>query len=252
MDTSRNTAVQLGTIHLAIVCPMANESESAVELVRQVLAQCGDLGRVDFFVVLDRVSKDDTLDQLRAYAEREPRLRVVWAPENRCVVDAYRRGYREAVASGADWVLEIDAGFSHRPQDIPLFLHAMSKGYDCVFATRFALGGRIEGSSLQRKLVSKGGTVLTNLVLNTELSDMTSGFQLFRREILEKILAKGIFSRGPFFQTEMKAYCVKTQFTEVPITYSMASHSVGMGSIKESLRQLRRLYTLKRTGTLAI
>ena len=131
---------------------MANESESAAEFVRQVLAQCEDVGQVEFFVVLDRVSKDDTLERLRELESAEPRLRVVWAPENRCVVDAYRRGYQEAIASRADWVLEIDAGFSHRPQDIPSFLTAMAEGYDCVFATRFDLGGKIEGSSGQRKL----------------------------------------------------------------------------------------------------
>jgi dolichol-phosphate mannosyltransferase len=252
MEDLQTAAIQLNTVHLAIVCPMANESQSAVDFVRQVLTQCGQLKKVDFFVVLDNVSKDDTLDKLRSYSASEPRLKVVWAPENRCVVDAYQRGYREAIASGADWVLEIDAGFSHRPEDIPAFLNAMSKGSDCVFATRFALGGRIEGSSSRRKLVSKGGTILTNLVLHTELTDMTSGFQLFRRPILEKILAKGIFSRGPFFQTEMKAYCLNTQFTEVPIVYCMASHNLGAGSIKESLQQLRRLYTLKRAGALAL
>jgi dolichol-phosphate mannosyltransferase len=252
MDNLQTSAIQLDTIHLAIVCPMANESHSAVEFVSQVLAQCGRLAKVEFYAVLDNVSTDDTLDKLRTYAAAEERLKVVWAPENRCVVDAYQRGYREAIGSGADWVLEIDAGFSHRPADIPAFLDAMSKGYDCVFATRFALGGRIEGSSSRRKFVSKGGTVLTNFVLRTGLTDMTSGFQLFRRPILEKILAKGIFSRGPFFQTEMKAYCIGTRFTEVPIVYSMASHSLGAGSIKESLQQLRRLYALKRSGNLAL
>ena len=81
---------------------------------------------------------------------------------------------------------------------------------------------------------------------------MTSGFQLFRREILQKILEKGIFSKGPFFQTEMKAYCMRTSYAEVPITYCMASHSVGVGSVKESFHQLRRLLALKRGNTLAI
>jgi dolichol-phosphate mannosyltransferase len=231
---------------------MANESRSAIEFVRKVLEFCGSFRRVDFFVVLDNVSKDDTLERLRAFAATDPRLRPVWAPENTCVVDAYKRGYREAIASGADWVLEIDAGFSHRPEDLPPFFEAMAEGYECVFATRFAKGGKIVGSSLQREIVSRGGTVLANFVLNTTLSDMTSGFQLFKREILERILEKGIYSRGPFFQTEMKAYCHLTRYAEVPITYSMASHSVGAASIKESLRQLRRLFALKRTGSLAI
>lgn len=237
---------------MAIVCPMANESDSAVDFVRQVLEYCGDFQRVEFFVVLDRVSKDNTLDLLNAYAVRDPRLRPVWAPENRCVVDAYKRGYREAIESGADWILEIDAGFSHRPADIPPFFEAMAQGYDCVFATRFTKGGTIEGSSFKREMVSRGGTILTNLFLGTKLGDMTSGFQLFKRDVLKSILEKGIFSRGPFFQTEMKAYCQKLSWVEVPITYSMASHAVGAGSIKESLQQLGRLYKLKKSGTLSI
>lgn len=249
--TDINSSVQ-EQAHLAIVCPMANEAESAVEFVGRVLAQCGRVRTVDFFVVLDGVSKDNTLELLRQYAERDRRLKIVWAPENRCVVDAYRRGYEAALESGADWILEIDAGFSHRPEEIPLFLNSINDELDCVFATRFALGGRIEGSSGKRKFVSRGGTILANMVLRTRLTDMTSGFQLFRRDILEKILEKGIYSRGPFFQTEMKAYCINTRFKEVPITYSMASHSVGVGSIKESLRQLRRLYALKKAGALPI
>jgi dolichol-phosphate mannosyltransferase len=231
---------------------MANESGSAVRFVQEVLAFCQSFRKVDFFVVLDKVSKDDTFELLRSLAVEESRLKPVWAPENRCIVDAYMRGYREAVASGADWILEIDAGFSHRPGDLPFFFETMARGYDCVFATRFAKGGKIVGSSLQREIVSRGGTLLANLVLKTKLSDMTSGFQLFKRKILERILEKGIYSRGPFFQTEMKAYCYNLNFAEVPITYSMASHSVGAGSIKESLRQLRRLFELKRSGSLAI
>jgi dolichol-phosphate mannosyltransferase len=242
----------LNVTHLAIVCPMANESSRAVEFVSQVLGFCGEFRKVQFFVVLDRVSKDNTLDLLTNYAAEDNRLTPVWAPENRSVVDAYVRGYREAIASGADWVLEIDAGFSHRPSDLPPFFETMAQGVDCVFATRFAKGGKILGSSLKRELVSRGGTILTNLVLRTTMSDMTSGFQLFKREVLEKILQKGIFSRGPFFQTEMKAYCDELNYAEVPITYSMASHSVGAASIRESLQQLWRLYRLKRSETLSI
>jgi dolichol-phosphate mannosyltransferase len=242
----------LNRTHLAIVCPMANEAGSAVAFAQQVLSFCGDFREVEFFVVLDRVSKDNTLDLLEGYAIHDPRLKPVWSPENRCVVDAYTRGYREAIASGADWILEIDAGFSHRPSDIRPFVEAMTQGFDCVFATRFSKGGKIEGSSLKRAIVSQGGTILTNLILRTKLADMTSGFQLFKREILESILRKGIYSRGPFFQTEMKAYCYKLNYAEVPITYSMASHNVGAGSIKESLQQLLRLYRLKRSGSLSI
>lgn len=242
----------LSGLRLAIVCPMANEAETALPFVTQVLSECTGFREVRLFAVLDRVSRDGTLDLLRAMGEREPRLRVIWAPENRCVVDAYVRGYREALASGSDWVLEIDAGFSHRPEDIPAFLETITQGYECAFGTRFGKGGKLVNSSIRRRVISKGGTLVTNLLLRTRLSDMTSGFQLFRRDILEEILRKGIVSRSPFFQTEMKAYCMKRHFAEVPITYSMASHNVNVGSIKESFQQLFRLYGLKKSGRLAI
>ena len=249
---AENIKTSRRTIKLAIVCPMANEAGSAVEFARQVLAECEGFQQVNFFVVLDNVSKDNTLELLRSYARVDDRLKPVWAPENRCVVDAYMRGYQEAIASGAEWVLEIDAGFSHRPCDIPGFFDKMEQGYDCVFATRFREGGRIEGSSAKRTLLSRGGTIVTNLLLRTQLSDMTSGFQLFRRQILEQILAKGIFSRGPFFQTEMKAYCKDLRIAEVPIVYSMASHNVQMSSIRESFEQLARLFALKRARSLSL
>jgi dolichol-phosphate mannosyltransferase len=244
--------VKRGEIRLAIVSPMANEGDGATEFVGQVLDRCHGFQRVQYFVVLDRVSKDNTQQLLDECARREPRLSVVWAPENRCIVDAYVRGYREALKSGADWILEIDAGFSHQPSDIPPFFDEMEKGYDCVFATRFGKGGRIEDSSARRELVSKGGTVLTNLLLGTTLSDMTSGFQLFRAEVLAKILEKGLCSRGPFFQTEMKAYCTKLNIVELPITYRAASHGVGSHHVKESFVQLWRLMGLKRANALYI
>ncbi len=231
---------------------MANEGEDAVTFVRQTLDRCTGFQSVTMFVVLDNVSKDNTRQLLEEYASTDPRLCVVWSPENRCVVDAYVRGYREALANQVDWILEIDAGFSHQPSDIPAFWNAMEEGYDCVFATRFSKGGKIEDSSKKRQIVSQGGTVLANLVLGTKLADMTSGFQLFRAAVLRKILEKGLYSKGPFFQTEMKAYCAKLNITEVPITYRAANHSVGSQHITESFKQLQRLKNLKRRDQLYI
>src|SRR5689334_5932463 len=175
-------------VHLAVVCPMANEADTAVPFVEQVCKACEPVERVTFFAILDNATKDNTVELLRDYASTEPRLNVVWAPENRCVVDAYMRGYREALASAADWILEIDGGFSHRPQDIPQFFPYMDQGYDCAFGSRFMKGGSISSSSFKRKLVSWGGTLLTNLLIGTKLKDMTSGFEMFRRDVLQQVL----------------------------------------------------------------
>lgn len=235
-------ADNVGDVCLGIACPMANEGDEAVRFVRAVLEKCTGFRDVRFFAVFDRVTTDHSLEQMRQFAEVEPRLRVVWAPENRCVVDAYVRGYREALAAGCDWILEIDAGFSHRPEDIPQFFERMQEGYDCVFGSRFMPGGRIYQSSLKRYLVSKLGTVLTNAAVGTSLHDMTSGFELFSRRALEMVLRRGIASRGHFFQTEIKIHCRSLRTVEVPIQYKAASPRLGMNAIKDSLRQLWRLY----------
>src|SRR3712207_278483 len=230
-------------VNLGVVCPMANERATAERFVREVLAACEPFRfkSVTFFAVLDRVSRDGTLDLLRELEATVPQLRVVWAPENRCVVDAYLRGYREALDAGCDWVLEIDAGFSHQPSDIPRFFEKMAEGFDCVFGSRFRPGGGFTESPLKRKVISRGGTLLANLLLGTRLSDMTSGFELFSRGALEQVLDKGINSRGHFFQTEIKAHCHGLRLAEVPIRYRAASDSVNNNVLKDAFVNLWRL-----------
>ena len=243
---------RLAGISLGVVCPMANEQAHAVAFVEAVLEECvaWPFESVTFFAVLDEVSKDGTRRLLTDLARERPELKVVWAPENRSVVDAYLRGYREALAAGSKWILEIDAGFSHRPTDIPRFFTRMSEGYDCVFGSRFGAGGVIVDSSPRRKLISRGGSVLADALLGLHLTDATSGFELFRADVLTEVLARGIRSRGPFFQTEMKAYCRNRLVAEVPIEYRGASHTVGSTAIKDALRNLARLTVLRARGRL--
>src|SRR5918911_4192473 len=169
---------QFSLIKLGIVCPMASEEQTAIAFVRAVLEQCRsrDFQSVTFFAILDRACKDRTRELLEEYAAQETQLRVVWSPENKGVVDAYVRGYREALEAGCDWILEIDAGFSHQPADIPQFFDKMLEGYDCVFGSRFCKGGSVKDSSTKREIISRGGTFLANLLLGTQLKDMTSGF----------------------------------------------------------------------------
>ncbi|HEY0384641.1 MAG TPA: glycosyltransferase [Pyrinomonadaceae bacterium] len=244
--------LQFSEIKLGIVCPMASEEQTAIPFVTSVLEQCRSrqFAAITFFAILDRASKDRTLELLREYSVKEPELRVVWSPENKGVVDAYVRGYREALAEGCDWILEIDAGFSHQPEDIPLFFDKMREGYDCVFGSRFCEGGNISDSSFKRKLISRGGTLLANSLLGTRLRDMTSGFEMFSRRALEDVLKRGIKSRGPFFQTEIKTYCRNLKIVEVPIQYRAASHDVNNKALKDSFSNLWRLYRLRRQGQL--
>ncbi|MBA2732995.1 MAG: glycosyltransferase [Acidobacteria bacterium] len=231
---------------------MANEETSAVRFVNAVLEQCAPRGfkSIVFFAVLDRVSRDRTRELLEELKRDRPQLEVVWSPENKNVVDAYVRGYHEALNAGSDWILEIDAGFSHQPSDIPQFFDKMLEGYDCVFGSRFCVGGKVSESSTKREVISRGGSILANLLLGTKLKDMTSGFEMFTRAALLEVLVKGIRSRGPFFQTEIKTYCRNLRTTEVPIHYRAASHNVGNQAIKDSFSNLWRLFRLRLQGQL--
>jgi dolichol-phosphate mannosyltransferase len=238
-------------IHLGIVCPMANEEANAVAFVNQVIEQCASyqFKATTFFAILDSQSKDKTRELLTTLSAQQPLLQIVWAPENKSVVDAYVRGYREALAAGCDWILEIDCGFSHLPSDIPQFFRQMDAGHDCVFGSRFSNTAAATESSA-RRLMSRGGTILSNLLLGTKLSDMTSGFEMFTRPALQFVLDKGIHSRGPFFQTEIRAYCHRLKITEVPIRYQGASHKISRGVIMDAFTNLWRLFRLRLQGTL--
>jgi dolichol-phosphate mannosyltransferase len=92
--------------------------------------------------------------------------------------------------------------------------------------------------------------VLTNLLIGTKLKDMTSGFEMFTREALSMVLAKGIHSRAHFFQTEIKIHCRNLKIVEVPIHYHRASPGLSSGPVGEAFRQLWRLFRLRLSGTL--
>ena len=245
------SGLQLGHIALGIVCPMANERELAEQFVNEVLDQCESSGfrSVKMFVVLDSASKDGTVEVLRELEKQRPELHVIWAPENKNVVDAYLRGYRAALDAGCDWILEIDAGYSHQPADLPQFFAKMAEGHDCAFGSRFCEGGEMEGPA-KRRIVSRGGTALTNLLLGTRLKDMTSGFEMFSRAALQHVLDKGVNSRAHFFQTEIRAHCRQLRIAEVPIRYRVTSDSVNRRVVRDAFTNLWRLFRLRLAGRL--
>ena len=222
---------------------MANEMATARAFVEAVLVEAGKFPfkRIILITVLDNVCTDGTRAMLESYAKTEPRLRVVYAPENRCVVDAYMKGYHTALQEECDWILEIDAGFSHEPTSIPAFLDKITEDVDVVYATRFTLGGTIVDSSFRHKCISRLGGLLSNFLLETKLGDMTSGFILYSRHALEKVLAAGVESKGPFFQTEMKYHARNMRYAEIPITYRGASHNVGKKALNDARYHLIRL-----------
>jgi dolichol-phosphate mannosyltransferase len=234
-------------MRLGLVIPLANEEVTLDELLTRALAQLSPDDGI--FCVVDNASRDRTRDCVEAWGRRNPRVVCVWAPENRCVVDAYFRGYRAALDAGCQWVLEMDGGLSHRPEEIERFIARLGEGYDYLGGSRFMAGGSYTGP-LSRLLISKGGTFLANLLLGTRMHDMTSGFECFNRRAMEAVLAHGVRSRAHFFQTEIRFLMHSFRWTEVPINYRNPSKSVGMSSLREAFRNLWRLRREARRGRL--
>ncbi len=228
---------------LGVVIPLANEEATVEELLSRVCEQLEVNDRV--FCVLDLASKDNTLDLVQQFADRENRVQPVWAPENQCVVDAYFSGYRAALAENCQWILEMDGGFSHNPDHIPRFIDAMVAGIDFAAGSRFCRGGRYIGIGW-RRLVSWGGTLLANVLLGTRMKDMTSGFECFSNRALTHIVQQGVRSRGHFFQTEIRFMLHDWSWVEVPITYQNPSNRLGRSSLKDAFSNLWRLRRQRR------
>ena len=230
---------------LGVVIPLANEEAQIDHFLVNTTAQLCERDLV--FCVLDNVSRDGTRERVTDFSKRDPRVRLVWAPGNRCVVDSYFRGYREALVAGCQWILEMDGGYSHRPEEIPQFVAAMERGADLAAGSRFVPGGSHRGS-LFRYCVSRGGSVLTNLLLGTRMYDMTSGFECFSRVALEHVVERGVRSRAHFFQTEIRYLLHDWEWVEIPINYTNPSKSVGGQSLREALRILWTLFRESRTS----
>ena len=206
-----------------------------------------ELNPGNIYFIIDNASKDKTLELSQQLSSRDPRYVTVWAPENRNVVDAYIRGLRVAYEAGHDIIIEMDGGLSHDPRAIPMFLRVLNEGNECAFGSRFINGGSMGDSPFKRRLLSKTGTILANLLLGTKLKDMTSGYQGFHRDVVAKIIAHEFKSKAHFYQTELRYLLRKKRIVEVPIHYQAPSPRVSSKAIKNAYKTLSYYFFLRLT-----
>ena len=232
----------------AVVVPMANEApdfDAFIGVLRPTLDRLGG-GKVYF--VVDNASKDNTRALCDDLAARDDRFVTVWAPENKNVVDAYLRGFRAAYDAGHEIIIEMDGGLSHDPRALPMFLRVLSEGNECAFGSRFCNGGSMADSPLNRRLLSRTGTFLSNWLLGTTMDDMTSGFQGFHRHVIGRLLAYPLRSRAHFYQTEVRYLLRKHRYAEVPIHYRAPSNSVSKNAIRNARETLLYYFARRLRG----
>ena len=238
--------------NFAIVTPMANEEKEFDEYTAALAAELDKIQSGRVYMVIDNVTKDRTLDMARALSARDDRFVTIWAPENRNIVHAYLRGYREALANGHEIIIEMDAGLSHDPRAIPMFLRVLNEGNECAFGSRFINGGSIYKSNFQRTFLSKVGTYMSTILLGTTMHDMTSGYQGFHANVVAQFMAYPLKSTAHFYQTELRYLLRKKRFAEIPIHYRAPSPSVSENAIKNSLSTLWHYFKLRLAGGAAL
>lgn len=232
----------------ALIIPLANEEDEFETFIQALRSTLDRLNSGTVYLVVDTVSKDRTLELCKALEATDPRFVAVWAPENRNVVDAYIRGYRAAYDHGHEFIIEMDAGLSHDPRAIPMFLRVLNEGNECAFGSRFINGGSITESNYKRTVLSKVGTVLSNVLLGTRMYDMTSGYQGFHRDIVRRFLAYQLLSKAHFYQTELRYLLRFTRYAEIPIHYKAPSPRVSQRAISNSISVLLHYFKLRLTG----
>jgi len=215
---------------IAIFSPMANEEKNAEKFINEILSYRKYFDNFIYFIIIDKISKNNTFSIVKNIEKKNQFIKVIWSPENKCIVDAYSKGYKACIDTGYKWILEIDVG-SHNPKNIIDFIPFMNSNFDCLYGSRFCQDGKMINDDvfkilyLFRILLSKGGTILSKIFFKINLKDTTSGFQMFRINTLKLLLKKKIISRDRFFQTEIKIYTRKLKQKEIPIEYKCTSNS---------------------------
>jgi len=216
----RLTIQQGSVLRLFIVIPTYNESGNLRKISQALFAlPFDDLS----LIVVDDNSPDGTgeiADQLAAeYADR---FRVIHRPGKMGLGTAYAEGFQEALALGADVVVQMDADFSHSPEYIPEMVGLLDD-YDVVVGSRYVRGGGTDRRwSWWRYLLSWwANQVYTRLILGVKVQDATAGFKVLRRQVLEAIDLSAVVSNGYVFQVEVAYLCHKLGFRvlEIPIYF---------------------------------
>lgn len=224
-----------------IIIPLANE-ESTISAQIEAIASLS-IKNLEAVYVMDSYSKDRTRPIIENYARRWGWVHPDFFEASTGVVSCYLYGLKRALALGADYIIEMDGGLRHDPVLIPLFLKKLDEGYDCVFGSRFMSGGGFEGLPWQHYVLSRYEAILSNMLLGTRLSDMTSGCEAFARNVIERIDLDHFLARETkhFYQTEIRYYCHQLKVCEVPTIIHGSSTEPKSGEEPWSLRTLREL-----------
>lgn len=205
-----------------LILPTYDEAENIEAIVRAadaVLATASPEGHR--ILVVDDGSPDGTGRIADRLAAELGAVEVLHRAERQGLGPAYLAGFGHALREGATHVMEMDADFSHDPNDLARLLDTVRGGADLALGSRYVDGGGVSDWGLGRRIISRGGSWYARRVLGLGVRDLTGGFKCFRREVLDEIDLPTVRSQGYAFQVELTYRAVLAGFrvVEVPIVF---------------------------------
>ncbi|HEY3079260.1 MAG TPA: polyprenol monophosphomannose synthase [Chloroflexota bacterium] len=200
-----------------VVVPTYNERDNLEPLVGAILEQGADFS----LLVVDDNSPDGTGELAENLRPGWPgRIDVLHRPGKLGLGTAYIAGFKWALARGYDYVLEMDADFSHEPSVLPRLL-AAGRDSDLALGSRYVPGGGTPDWSLSRRIISRGGSLYARTILGLPVRDLTGGFKCFPRRTLEALDLDAVRSEGYAFQIELtyRVFQLGGRIREIPITF---------------------------------
>jgi len=225
-----------------VVVPTYNELENIRLLVPMLLELPLDTG----IIVVDDNSPDGTGELADRLAdEHHDHVRVLHRPGKLGLGTAYLAGFALALQHQPDFIITMDADFSHHPRYIPAMVEAGRTGADLVIGSRYTAGGSNPDFPLSRRILSRGANAFARLLLGLRAQDATAGFRCYRREVLEALPLDCIFSSGYSFLVELLFMVQRGGYVigEVPIRFE--DRKRGKSKISEE-EIYRAVYTVLR------
>ena len=204
---------------IIVVVPTYNERDNLPKLVDRLLA----LHDAVEILVVDDGSPDGTGEWVAATAARDSRIHLLARTAKNGLGRAYVSGFQWALEHGYDLIVQMDADFSHSPEDVPKLLEGIrTTGADLVIGSRYVDGIRVINWPLKRLVLSVGASYYVKWITGLPVWDPTGGFKCWRRRTLEAIDLSSVKSNGYGFQIEMnhRVWRRGLRVTEVPIIFS--------------------------------
>ncbi len=214
-----------------LVLPTYNESENLERMIASAASVLESAAPEGFAILIaDDSSPDGTGEIADRLAGEHEWVHVLHRSNKEGIGPAYVAGFKHALASGADYVMEMDCDFSHDPADLARLLAAVDRSSggeaDLALGSRYVLGGGVTDWGLLRRVISYGGSTYARILLGLKVRDLTGGFKCFRREVLEAIDLDGVRSQGYAFQVELTYRAIRAGYKvqEVPIVFRDREH----------------------------